>query len=313
MKIKPDNIGQKQLYETQLNRPLVSRTEFIQDLKTALRQKKSFGAGRAGVSEQFWMYYPILLKKTSNQTKIRVFEKFLHFHGFAQSGIFPSNSDFYLKYNSAYIQAVRDLDVFGMILEPVIGIEIMRFYALTTKIIYFKDLIPDRSIPANEENCYLHLFKNKQILLICPFADFLRQRAKKEIFEGVWSRINKPWFYPDRIDALEFPYGFDRQTQKEYGNAFELLEFISSQLQKKSFDIALVAAGGLSVPIVSKVKQMGRIAISLGGDLQILFGVKGKRWRDRQKWKNNYFNEWWVDMPDRYKPENADFCEGAYW
>jgi hypothetical protein len=53
------------------------------------------------------------------------------------------------------------------------------------------------------------------VLLICPFANLLKNRATREIFEGVWSKFGKKWFYPQSIDAIEFPYGFTKETQQK--------------------------------------------------------------------------------------------------
>lgn len=313
MKIKEQWVGRKDLYEAQSGSPIATRKDFISDLKSAIDKRQGYGVGRAGISEQFWMYYPIVLNEETNKTKIRVYEKHLRYHGFFQSGIFPAQPDFYLEYNSRYIESIRSLDLFGLILDPIMGPKIINFYNLTNTIIYFKDLIPDRSNPGNQENCYLHYFEDKRLLLICPFADLLCQRATKETFEGVWSKTGKPWFYPRSVDSLEFPYGFAAETQKKYSNALALLDAISKELERKYFDIALIAAAGLSVPIVSIIKRMGKIGIVLGGDLQVLFGVRGKRWRDQERWKRDYFNAWWIDMPEKYKPKEDGFCEGAYW
>jgi hypothetical protein len=77
----------------------------------------------------------------------------------------------------------------------------------------------------------------------------------------------------------------------------------------------LIAAGGLGIPLASQVKRMGRTAISLGGHLQVLFGVMGRRWRDRKNWNQNYFNDAWIPMPGHYRPVAAELLSdgGAYW
>jgi hypothetical protein len=59
---------------------------------------------------------------------------------------------------------------------------------------------------------------------------------------------------------------------------------------------------------------MGKLAIDLGGHLQIVFGVVGQRWRNMSDMKEKYFNEYWIDMPVRYKPKETNVCDnGAYW
>jgi len=312
MKIRPQWINQKELYETR-GGSVVERTEFLSELKEAIVRKRGYGVGRAGISEQFWMYYPILLNENANKTRLRVFERYMRFHGYSRSGIFPAQTDFYLEYNTRYIESIRKLDLFSMILDPVMGPRIIDYYNIDNKIIYYKDLIPDRSSPSNEDNCYLHFFENKKLLLVCPFADLLAQRATKETFECVWSKTGKSWFFPRSVDSLEFPYGFAIETHKKYSNALALLEAISAELARRDFDIALIAASGLSIPIVSIVKQMKRIGMNLGGDLQVLFGVKGNRWRGRERWQRDYFNDWWIDMPEKYKPKEKGFSKGPYW
>jgi len=59
---------------------------------------------------------------------------------------------------------------------------------------------------------------------------------------------------------------------------------------------------------------MGKIGIDLGGHLQVVFGVTGKRWRKRETWRTQVFNDYWIDMPAKYKPKEPDVCDsGAYW
>ena len=75
-----------------------------------------------------------------------------------------------------------------------------------------------------------------------------------------------------------------------------------------------MGAAGLAVPIVSHIKGRGRVAIDLGGHLQVLFGVLGKRWRDSDEWRARYVNADWIDMPARYRPVETGVCDsGAYW
>jgi len=312
MKIRPEVDGQKDLYEN-LGYTICSRKDFIHALEAASQTDAGFSASRFGISEQFWMYYPVLLENETNQTKIRVYEKHLRYNGFFQAGIFPADPAFYLEYNSFYMRCVREIDWLGLLLDPVMGPEILRRYKLTNRFLYFKDLIPDRSTPCNPGNDYLHLFKGKRLIIVCPFAELLKQRATRDVFEGVWSKIGKKWFYPESVEAVQFPYGFQKDTFRKYRDAIALFEDIASDIASKNFDVALIAAAGLTVPIAAHIKQLGKIAVSLGGDLQVLFGVIGKRWRNKERWKRDYFNKWWINMPPQFRPEETEACEGAYW
>lgn len=291
----------------------ISQQEFVNDVKIAIEKNIGYAAGKIGKSPQHWMYYEIVLKKEKKLQKIQEFEKLLLFHGFKQSGVFPANLNYYLEFNEFYIEQIKNLDSLGIFYYPP-ELEIIGHYQLKNKIIYFQYQEPERESPSDEKNCYLQYFKDKKVLLICPFAEILKERATKDIFEGIWSKTGKKWFYPNSVEALELPYGFVRETQEKYSTAVDLLRDITREIDNRDFDVALIAAAGLAIPIASHVKNLGKIGIDLGGHLQILFGVLGKRWRERQDWQEQYFNDYWIDMPAKYKPKQTDVCDaGAYW
>jgi hypothetical protein len=60
------------------------------------------------------------------------------------------------------------------------------------------------------------------------------------------------------------------------------------------------------------VKARGKAAIALGGHLQVLFGVGGRRWWERPDWQRDYINDAWIEVPDRYKPDRRETDED-YW
>ena len=297
---------------------LITKQEFINDLKTAIDENKGYAAAKIGFSQKHWLYYPLFLKTEvaqNNPKAIKFFESKLLFHGLKQSGIFPATTEFYLEYNEFYVSFLKKIDCLGLFLDS-IAMEkaIVQDYSLKNKLIYYLDQEPDRSIPSNRQNCYLQYLRGKKVLIICPFAELLSQRADQLIFEGVWSRTGKQWFFPERVDSLEFPYGFSGETHQQYSNAIELFEHIKAKIQEKDFDVALIGAAGLAIPIAAFIKSLGKVSIDLGGHLQVLFGVIGQRWRNREDWRQKYFNEWWIDMPAQYIPQEGDVCDkGAYW
>ena len=78
--------------------------------------------------------------------------------------------------------------------------------------------------------------------------------------------------------------------------------------------IALVGCGALSLPVVVALKKRGIIAIHLGGALQVLFGIRGRRWR-----RDPVIGPWlleptWQDPLPAEIPRNANLVEGGcYW
>ncbi len=307
--------GVEASYGTWLRHRSLPKQELIEQIGEAVQKRRGFATGKLGLSQKHWMYYEVLLRKKRDAEEVRQFEKALIFHSFNQEGLFPKDLAFYREYNRFYMPHVKNLDCLGLVYEPAfMEWEILSYYDLGQAHTHYVNQEPDRSCPSNDENCYLKYFRNKKILIICPFAGLLKERATEEVFEGVWSKTGKRWFYPSEVDAIEFPYGFARTTQEKHGSALQLFEHITDEIDRRTFDIALIAAAGLAIPLASYVKSIGKVGIDLGGHLQILFGVIGKRWRNWENWRRDYFNEWWIDMPEKYKPEETDVCDrGAYW
>lgn len=299
-----DRAARRELFETRFGIHVRSRPEFIQDLKKAIETKAPFAVGGLGMAESHWMYYPLFLEEHPNKTKLAVFHRLLVYHAYSQSGIFPPQPSFFLRFNEFFVENVRRLDWLGLFLEPVLEPPILAYHRLGNKFAHHLDFIPDKSIPDDPMSCYLPFFGDRKILIVCSYGEFLKERAKQKIFEGVWSKTGKKWFYPASVAAVEFPYGYDEDTAKQYATTIDLFTYISARIAQIDFDIALIAAGALAVPIAAFVKSLGKIGFDLGGELQFLFGVRGKRWRDDDRWQNDYFTESWVDLPDQYRPHN---------
>ena len=191
---------------------------------------------------------------------------------------------------------------------------VLQHYGLLSQLAYYQDFVPDRSVPNDDSRCYLSHLAGRRVLLVCPFAELLQARANQATFEAVWVKTGKPWFRPAAVEALELPYGFEPATQQKYGTAINLFDDIAGQMSRLSFDVALIAAAGLAIPLAAAARQLGKVAIDMGGDLQLLFGVIGTRWRKRPEWHEKYFNEAWIDIPDKYQPTIAEVGDGrSYW
>ena len=288
---------------------------FTASVSTALQQPGTgFAAGKLGFSEQYWLNYPRILATVADPRAIRAYELGLRTHLERQAGIYPTSPRFARDFVTRYVSDLRTLDAIGLF-GTRIERELAKWHGLPGALMPYKRMEPDRSSPANDAACYLPLFRGRRMLIVAPFADLLRDRAKQDTFERVWSRTGKRWFHPAHVDSVEFPYGFDPATQARFPTALDLRDWICSRIDALDFDVALIAAGGIAIPIAAHVKRSGRIGISLGGHLQVLFGVLGQRRRSRESWAQRYFNDAWIDMPERYRPPNWQQLTdgGAYW
>ena len=87
------------------------------------------------------------------------------------------------------------------------------------------------------------------------------------------------------------------------------LDKLAVEVASKEFDVALIGAGAWSLPLGKRIKQLGKSAIHMGGETQLLFGIKGKRWVNY-----NIYNSTWVNTDPEETPEDTNRVEdGCYW
>ena len=167
------------------------------------------------------------------------------------------------------------------------------------------------------EKSWSSALKGKKVLVVLPFDESVRQQyAKREnLFKG--SDI-LPEF--ELITYKPLMTVGDMKDSR-FNSWFEALDFMKKEILAIDFDIALLGCGAYGFPLASEIKKSGRSAIHVGGALQILFGIMGKRW-DGTRTGNEihirediakYYNEYWT-YPIEEKPEGAGKVEyGPYW
>lgn len=111
---------------------------------------------------------------------------------------------------------------------------------------------------------------------------------------------------------------------KRFNNWFDALEWMKYKMNQIDYDICLIGCGAYGFPLAAHAKKQGKKAIHLGGSLQLLFGIKGKRWEDPyygvREWGIPYgsysslMNEYWVRPDEKERSQNAMQVEnGCYW
>lgn len=298
---------------------LVSKQALINSISNSLTHQRGLAVGKLGFSEQLMLLFHLSCQKSNdplNDPKLRPIYVALKYACERQTGVFPTKLEFLIGYSKFFAQHVCNADFLGLFGSPNEA-TLLSNLGFKAQFIKYLDTEPDRSTPYNENRCYLKLFSGKKILLIAPFASFAMQRANKETYESVWEKINCPWFYPSDIMSLDIPYSYIGQieTHTTYKNSISLYENLIKEIDSFDFDVALIAAGSLAIPIAVHIKNRQKIAISLGGHFQVLFGILGDRWTRNPSWMEKYINEKWVRLPSNLIPANADALTDnkAYW
>ena len=96
-------------------------------------------------------------------------------------------------------------------------------------------------------------------------------------------------------------------------SSLDAIDWIVSEVVRQGSRFALIGCGGIGMPVALKLKERGVICIVIGGAIQVLFGIKGKRWANHSV-ISKFWNEHWIYPCEDETPNGADMVEGGcYW
>lgn len=227
------------------------------------------------------------------------------------SGFFPSTEKNLMRFGELMLNDYKQCDCLGSWLRNEIFLSSVNCHINKFWLIFLD--------PFWVEKPWTLALTGKKVLVIHPFAEIIESQYhnhRKELFKN-------PSILPDfkliTIKAVQSLGG-----KSDYKSWFDALDYMKGEMEKVDYDIALIGCGAYGFPLAAHAKRMGKQAVHIGGSLQLLFGIKGKRWespnyaiRARSVCPNlcypNLFNAHWI-RPTEYKSENADSVEnGCYW
>lgn len=149
--------------------------------------------------------------------------------------------------------------------------------------------------------------QGKKVLVVNCFEESIKTQYKnrEQIFQD-------PNVLPEfDLKILKTPIYSDLQPD-ELPRMDEELERLYQESKAIDFDIALLGCGPIGMPLAAKFKRDGKQAIYMGGVIQILFGIKGKRWDNLPRYQE-FYNDNWV-YPLESPPENKKSMDNnCYW
>lgn len=224
------------------------------------------------------------------------------------SGFFPEDVSMGSRFVDIMRNAGRQLDILGVELEPFEDYYISHELKRGLEISSLSNLEPWK----NPEAPWSAFLKGKRVLIIHPFAETIEKQYKKreEIFPGTEIL---PEFTLLTLKAVQTIAG---EKDSRFSDWFEALDYMYEEAMKKSFDIAIVGCGAYGFPLAAMLRQEGKQVIHLGGALQLLFGIKGKRWDEQEKYDyvRKFYNESWVYPEQQERPKQLEQVEGGcYW
>lgn len=261
-----------------------------------LESDKPFFVGRLGSEES---------RTVQNWIKGRNYSERNYHNILFNAGVFPNDKNTIDRFCEVYANSVADTDViltWGCVGEAYI----IKKYAPDDVVIgrggTFDFMFYD--------NPWTKALENKRVLVIHPFVDTIRSQYEKR--KLLFSTELLPKFKElSFVKAVQSNAG--GYEELEYKSWFEALEYMKNEIDKVSFDVALVGAGAYGMPLSAYCKKLGKQAIYMGGGLQILFGIRGRRWDNTPQFAP-YFNEYWVYPAENETPKQKETVEGgSYW
>ena len=266
-------------------------------IKTILESNKPCMNSRFGSTELqtllYCKFYPLSLS-----LKKRIFYNIQY-----ASGFFPVTFENLKKFYRLYADDVKDLDLLVSW-----RIEELFFQNWISKLPEIKKTTLD-SFYAHEHP-WTYSKKRKKILVVHPFAEAIESQYsnKRELlFEN--KEVLPEFASLQTIKAVQSIAG----NPVVFNSWFDALNWMKSEIDEKSFDIALLGCGAYALPLAAHIKRIGKKAVHMGGVLQFLFGITSKRYDENEEYKP-YINDHFVYPDARDRPKNASAVEGGcYW
>jgi hypothetical protein len=152
------------------------------------------------------------------------------------------------------------------------------------------------------------VLEHKRVLVVHPFAESIKsQYARRELL------FNDPRVLPHfELITLKAVQTM-AHNPSSFRTWFDALADMKEKIEKSAFDVAIIGCGAYGLPLAAYVKRTGRQAVHLGGATQLLFGIKGQRWEEREQYQQ-LMNENWIKPLESERPKNYLHVEGGcYW
>lgn len=222
------------------------------------------------------------------------------------SGVFPKRRDVLERWVTVYLEALGTVDLLG-VWHNSGEKEIVEKYASQATLTGIRALDPYYHVAP-----WSRALSGKQVTVVTPFADSVSHQHAW--YRGADLFPDSPSVLPEfeaRIVRTPFSAGLQPPVHRDWHAA---LEDLKECIADTSFDVCLIGAGAWSLPLCSFVRDsLQRPAVHLGGGLQILFGVRGKRW-ERHPFIKSLFNDNWIRPLPHETPKRSWKNDGAaYW
>jgi len=283
-----------------------------------IQRNRPFFIGRNGTIEIETLFFWLTMRKGSQK---RDYPPRIVVQIQQNAGIFPATPENIDSWCEAYVAALKVLDggAAGWY-KPTAATEdtLLKQYAPDAFRVPLRSLEPYYYAPKNRWTNYL---AGKRVAVVSSFADTIMKQVWGEKISQIWkgaqegllsSLTDVNWTFirtgyapMTALGRAEWPEGI-RTWQ-------EAVDHVVKRVQANQADIALIGCGGLGMVIAGRLKELGISSIVLGGAIQVLFGIRGRRWQNHEI-ISKFWNSAWIWPAMDEVPAGAAMVEGGcYW
>lgn len=219
------------------------------------------------------------------------------------SGFFPSTDENLMRFGEMMIEDSKQLDILGSWLPEEDFIK--EKFNLSYQSVFLRNLEPFWCTQS-----WTRYLEGKRVVVVHPFVETIMLQYENNR-DKIFKNPNVlPQFKSLRVVKAVQSLGGDNNGFKDW---FEALQYMKHEIDKEDYDVCLIGCGAYGFPLAAHVKRLGKQAVHLGGALQLLFGIRGKRWEEMPEY-NALMSGAWTRPLSKESPSCKNKVEnGCYW
>ena len=219
------------------------------------------------------------------------------------SGVNPPTDEVLDRFCAMYYDALPAIDFLGVWYHRQERKLVRKLLTPSTVLASFMTLDP--LVP---ETPWTAALAGQKVCVVSPFKASIESQYERRLSLFTDTRY-LPNFELTVVEAVQALGGLPPQFE----TWFDALDSMSNQIAASGCDVVLISAGAFGLPLAVRAKEAGMKAIHLGGALQLLFGISGKRW-DEKDYVARLRTDSWVRPSSAERPLTAGNVEdGCYW
>jgi hypothetical protein len=248
------------------------------------------------------------------------YKKFAHDMTFTlerNAGVFPSEETYLLQWIEETTDANKTCDILAAGWYAPLRQQELLFL---NQINHTYSCVPLRSLEPYYVPSHLRwttLLADQRVGVVSSFTETMKQQLSRRV--KVWGKDVESYL-PDTAEFVFFQTGYSPAIAKgraEWNPAAktwnQAIDSLEREILHSNVRIVLIGCGGLGMPLAQRLKKAGKIVIVLGGAIQVLFGIKGERWKHHDV-IGKLWNPAWTYPSEQETPRGASLVErSCYW